>query len=97
MLEHPKPPAGSATDSVPKQGASIVEIDNIGNVVEDDTPQTYTTIAAAEVIGVMTLAGVIFCMPLMQKQSNSNNQQAWMLYKQVTLTTFLYSCAYILL
>ena len=39
----------------------------IANVVEDDTPQTYTTIAAAEVIGVMTLESYFACLSCKSK------------------------------
>ena len=53
--------------SMPKEGATIVEIDNIGEVVEDSTGGSYETVEDAEVIGVQHLEAYPTCIACKHK------------------------------
>ena len=48
--------------SLPKDGASIVPVEDIGDVANDDVAEQYTTINSAEVVGVMSLASYAACL-----------------------------------
>ncbi len=48
--------------SMPKEGASIDKIEDIGSVADDDLPETDTTIRSAEVIGVASLDNYNACL-----------------------------------
>lgn len=47
--------------SVPKEGATIVEVANLGDVAEDDLAQNFVTVRGAEVIGVLKLEAYPAC------------------------------------
>ena len=47
--------------SLPKEGAVLAEISDIGEVAEDDLADEYTTIADAEVVGVVSIDSYLAC------------------------------------
>ena len=60
--------------SVPKEGALIMEIEDVGQVVEDDLAEDSVTVDSAEVIGVMTLDSYSACLACNSKIELSGSE-----------------------
>ncbi len=59
--------------TIPKQGASVCKIQDIGQVVDNDTPEDATTIQGAEFIGVAALDSYSACLACKSKVEATDN------------------------
>ncbi len=53
--------------SVPKQGATICKIEDIGKVADDDIPENFMTASGVTVVGVMSLGKYLSCLACKKK------------------------------
>ena len=60
--------------SAPKEGALIMEIEDVGEVVEDDLAEDSVTVDSTEVIGVMTLDSYSACLACNSKVEPSGSE-----------------------
>ena len=60
--------------SLPKEGAVLAEISDIGEVAEDDLADEYTTIADAEVVGVVSINSYLACIACKCKVETTNEK-----------------------